>query len=139
MNTAVLDTSVAVAWYLEESFSPSARVWQERLLEGKMRLLVPELHYLEFANVLRTLTVRGTLTPQLASDIFALHLDAPLETAEVDRAGLLMTALEYGSTVYDAAFIGLALALDVPLVTAERTTTGWVAKLGARIASVRGE
>ncbi len=137
MNTAVLDTSVAIAWYLEESFSPSARTWQERLLAGKTRLLVPELHYLEFANVLRTLTVRGTLTARLAADIYALHLDAPLGTAEVDRSVLLSTALEYGATVYDATYISLAVAMEVPLVTAERSTSAWVAKLGARIASVR--
>ena len=137
MNAAVLDTSVAIAWYLEESFSSAARVWQDRLLEGRIRLLVPELHYLEFANVLRTLTLRGGLTPRLASDIFALHLDAPLETAEVDRHALLTTALEYGSTVYDAAFIGLAGSLDVPLITAERTTTAWVAKLGKKAVGIR--
>ena len=29
MNAYVLDTSVAVAWYLEEVFSTSARAWQE--------------------------------------------------------------------------------------------------------------
>lgn len=137
MNTAVLDTSVAVAWYLDETFSASARAWQDRLLAGTVRLLVPELHYLECANVLRTLTVRGELTSHLAADIYALHLDAPLEVVTLDRVSLLATALEYGSTVYDAAYIGLAVAMDLPLVTAERTTTGWVAKLGARIASVR--
>jgi len=47
MNTYVLDTSVAVGWYLDEAFSPSARTWQEKLLQGKIVLLVPSLHYLE--------------------------------------------------------------------------------------------
>jgi predicted nucleic acid-binding protein len=130
MNTFVLDTSVAVAWYLDEAFSAAARGWQERLLAGKVRLLVPSLHYLEVANVLRTLTIRGQLSTELAADIYGLHLDAPIETADTERNVLLTTALDYGSTAYDAAFIALAVAFDVPIITAERTTTGWVTKLG---------
>jgi predicted nucleic acid-binding protein len=133
----VLDTSVAVAWYLDEAFSTSARGWQDRLLAGKVRLLVPSLHYLEFANVLRTLTLRGQLSTELATDLYELHLDAPLETADAERNVLLATALDFGATTYDAAFIALAVALGVPLITAERTTTGWVTKLGAQVESVR--
>ncbi len=137
MNTYVVDTSVAMAWYLDESFSPMARTWQERLLGGKVRLLVPSLHYWEFANVLRTLTVRRLLDTALATEIFDLHLDAPLEVLDPDRRAVMSTALEYGATAYDAVFIALALANEAPLISAERTTTGWVAKLGALIESIR--
>ena len=33
---AVIDTSVAVAWYLNESFSQPAREWQHQILAGKV-------------------------------------------------------------------------------------------------------
>jgi predicted nucleic acid-binding protein len=69
--------------------------------------------------------------------LLALHLDAPLEPAEPDRREVLTVALDYGATVYDAVFITLALAHDVPFITAERTTTRWVTKLGKRIEAVR--
>ncbi len=137
MNTYVIDTSVTVAWYLDERFSPAARVWQDRLLGGKARLFVPALHYWEFANVLRTLVARGGIGQDLATEIFDLHLDAPLEVAEPERRVVLSTAMEYGATAYDAVFIALAMANRAPLITAERTTTGWVTKLGALIESVR--
>jgi predicted nucleic acid-binding protein len=137
MNTYVIDTSVTMAWYLDESFSKPAREWQERLLGGKVRLLVPSLHYWEFANVLRTLVMRQELSRELAHDILDLHLDAPLETQEPDRREVLSTALEFGATVYDAVFVTLALAHDAPFITAERTTTAWVAKLGRRVEFVR--
>jgi len=78
----VLDTSVALAWYLNESHSAAARQWQERILSGSVQALVPSLHYQEFANVLRTVVRRGELEAALAEEIFALHLDAPLDTAE---------------------------------------------------------
>jgi predicted nucleic acid-binding protein len=137
MSTYIIDTSVTVAWYLEERFSASARTWQDRLLNGKVRLLVPSFHYWEFANVLRTLVTRGEIGQDLASDIFDLHLDAPMEVAEPERRVVLSTALEYGATAYDAVFIALAVANQAPLITAERTTTGWVTKLGALIEPVR--
>ena len=58
MNAYVVDTNVTLAWYLDEEFSSNAREWQNRLLDGKARLLVPSLQYWEFANALRTLVAR---------------------------------------------------------------------------------
>lgn len=137
MNSYVLDTSVAVAWYLEEVFSPAARMWQDRMLEGKAIFIVPSLHYWEFANVLRTLVWRRELQEDLAREILDLHLEAPLEQSEPDRRTVLDTALEYGATAYDAVFISLCLSRGFPLITAEKTTTAWVAKLRDHVEPVR--
>ena len=137
MKSFVLDTSVALAWYLPEEFAREARQWRDRLLGGSIRLYVPALHYWEAANVLRTYARRREIGMDLAHQIYALHLDAPLETAEPDRGAVLATALEYDATAYDAVYIGLALEMDVPLLTAERTTTPWVVRLGDRVQSVR--
>jgi hypothetical protein len=35
MKAYVLDTSVAVAWYLDEAFSPAPRLWIDRMVDGK--------------------------------------------------------------------------------------------------------
>ena len=138
MRTLVLDTSVAVAWYLPERFSSTARGFQTQLLDGRIRLVVPSLHYWEMANVLRTYVKRHEIEPSLAQDIFALHLDAPIETDEPERVDVLAAALELDATVYDAVFIALARGLDVPLLTAERKTTPWVVRLGKRVETVSG-
>jgi predicted nucleic acid-binding protein len=137
MNAYVIDTSVTLGWYLEERFSEAARAWQDRLLGGKVRLITPSLHYWEFANALRTLVTRNEIDEGTAHEISDLHLDAPLELAEPERSQVLKVAFEYGATVYDAVFIALALARELPLVTAERTTTRWVTKLGKRVEPVR--
>jgi predicted nucleic acid-binding protein len=126
----VIDTSVAAAWYLEEAFSRPAREWQQKLLSGQAHGLVPALHYLEFANVLRSYLRRREIGKELAAELYAIHLDAPLDVVEPHRGSLLSTAIEFDTTVYDAAFISLALNYECPLVTAERSTTPWVVKLG---------
>jgi predicted nucleic acid-binding protein len=51
VSTLVLDTSVAAAWYLPEEFAPEARAYRDRLLAGKLSLIVPSLHFWELANV----------------------------------------------------------------------------------------
>jgi predicted nucleic acid-binding protein len=99
--------------------------------------VVPGLHYWEVANVLRTYVARTEIDSDLAAEIYQLHLEAPLVVREPDRADVLSTALRFGSTAYDAVFIALALGSDLPLLTAERTTTPWVVKLGKRVESVR--
>ena len=137
MREYVLDTSVAVAWYLPEVFSQSARKWQHALLDETITCFVPSLHYWEFANVLRTYVRRREIQASLAQEIFTLHLDAPLAEAEPRRMSILSTAIEYGTTVYDAVFISLSLEQDIPLLTAEKSTTPWVVKLSQRVEIVR--
>ena len=130
MSTYVLDTNVAIAWYIEESFSKSAVNWQERMFSGEVQFVVPSLHRLEFGNVLRTLVKRTGITPQEACEIYSLHSHTPLLNIDPSPESLLDTALEYNATVYDASFIQLVLEEQIPLLTAERRTREWVRKLG---------
>lgn len=136
MSRFVLDASVAVAWYLPEAFSSAARLWQRRMLGGELSFAVPSLHYWEVGNVLRTYVRRAELDAATAEEIFRLHLEAPLRPAEPERDNILRRALQYQATTYDAVYIELALSLDAPLVTAERSTTSWVTKLGRHARSV---
>ncbi len=139
MKSFVLDTSVAVAWYLPERFSYGARQWRTRVLEQDVRLLVPSLHFWELGNVLRTYVRRGEVEPVLAREIYDVHLNAPLEVAEPERSEVLATALELGATMYDAVFIALAQKKGIPLLTAERKTTPWIVRLGRMIEPVGGK
>jgi predicted nucleic acid-binding protein len=136
MSLHVLDASTALAWYLPEEFQLAARRWQQDALAQRIRFAVPSLHYWEVGNVLRTYVRRRELQRATAHEIFDLHLQAPLEVAEPERGVVLQTALDYDATVYDAVYIALSLGLNAPLVTAERTTTPWVVKLGALVKTV---
>lgn len=82
----------AAAWYLPEAFAAAACLWQARLLEGRVRSIVPSLHYWELATVLRTYVRRAELDAGLAAEIYALHLEAPLEVVEPKRTDVLKTA-----------------------------------------------
>ena len=137
MKSYILDTSVAVAWYLPEVFSDAARHWQKLLLENKLSIYVPSLHYLEFANVLRTYVKRNELDEYMAKEIYDLHLNAPLKVLDLTLSEILNNALEYNSTTYDAAYISLSKTYEYPLITAEKTTTPWAVKLGNLVEFVK--
>ncbi len=130
MIRRVVDTSVAVAWYLPESFSAAARRWQRQMLEGTAELVVPSLHYWEFANVMRTRVRRRELDADSAAEIYSLHLDAPMLIIEPERGSVLSIALKYDATAYDAVYLSLSISNDIPFLTGERPTTSWIRKLG---------
>lgn len=137
MKQIVLDTSVAIAWYLPESITLSARKWRDAMVKRRMDLIAPSLHYWEMANVLRTYVRRGELGASLAEEIYHTHLDAPIQVMDPSRERILLTSLEYEASAYDAVYIALAIEQDAALLTAERTTTPWVIKLGKRVEIVR--
>ena len=137
MMRRVLDISVAIAWYLPESFSSEAKRWQRLLLDGKAELYVPSLQYWEFANVLRTYVRRRTLDAGTAGEIYALHLEAPVIPAEPDKGAVLAVALKYDATVYDAVYIALTLEHQIHLLSAERPSIPWIKKLGSLADTVR--
>jgi predicted nucleic acid-binding protein len=136
MTARILDTSVAIAWYLPERYSIEARVWRTALVEGRARLIVPGLHFWEMANVLRTYVRRGEISALVAREIYTVHCEAGLEASEPDKRSVLDVALNYDATAYDAVYVALSLERQVPLLTAERTTTPWVVKLGKLAAPI---
>jgi predicted nucleic acid-binding protein len=136
MSTYVLDTSVAMAWYVPEAFAEPARGWQARMLEDRVHFVIPALHYWELANALRTNVRSRNLDAKLAMEIWTLHLDAPLQVVDPPAESIFALALEYDATAYDAVYIALALQLDVPLLTAERPSTPWVKRMGKRVHSI---
>lgn len=129
MKSLVLDTSVAIAWFLPETFSSEARKWRVRMMEKEVEFYVPNLHFYEFGNVLRKYVLFRDISEKVAQEIFLLHLESPLKKITPNNSELLKTSLKYNSTIYDAVYISAALDLQAPLLTAERATREWVAKL----------
>ena len=111
----VVDASV-LATALADDGDDGRRARQR--LAGE-RLHAPELVDLEVASVLRRLCASNRLEPdraaQAIADLGALRLE------RVSHRPLLRRCweLRHNITVYDAAYVSLAEALDAPLVTAD--------------------
>ena len=110
----VVDASVLVE--VIASDSPTARLCRV-LLEDVDRMVVPHHAELEVIQGLRAMVKRG----ELSVDEFHADVQA-LCAAELDRRPTFsylerIAALQANVTSYDAAYVALAEALDIPLVT----------------------
>jgi predicted nucleic acid-binding protein len=117
---SVLDASVAIANVLDEATSPAVRRWIERWLAMGSTIVVPRHFWLEIVN---SLAVGNHLLG--AAVIEAVHQlrEFPIETHDLDEAGLLLTidAVErHGLTAFDAQYLVLAELVDAPLVTIDK-------------------
>jgi len=115
----VVDASVVLKWLLAEP-SEAAEELMEMHLNGSDPLVAPELLYYEIGNVLVTKT---KLSAQDTSDLFGYFVDLQIEAYRLGPDEYTTTidlAQRYKLSVYDAAYLGLALALDSRLVTADR-------------------
>lgn len=113
----VLDNSVVAGWFLEDQATPYTEAVGRKLEED--RAVVPALWQLEFANVLRTACKRKRLIASQAQEIIDQVCGLPIEidTANPGPGELLALALRYDLSSYDAAYLELALRLQLPLAT----------------------
>lgn len=112
--TLVVDTSVALKWYVEEPESERA----EALVGGG--LVAPDWMLAEVANALWKKVMKGEITRDHAcavlphlSETVALHPATELAEAALEAA------LELRHPIYDGLFLVLAEELSADLVTAD--------------------
>lgn len=118
----MLDTSVAVKFYLPEDLRDEALLLLSAWERGAVRLLAPSTIQPELFNALWQQHRRGRLSVGELREVWesfsatALDLYAPEDL--MPRAAAL--ALETGVIIYDALFLTLAEDADTVVVTADR-------------------
>lgn len=134
---AVVDSSVAIKWVIEEEDSDNARSVSHAALEA------PDLLLIECANILWKKVTLADLSPREAGECWQLLLQAPIQFTSSPE--LLDTALRISidlkHPVYDCVYLALALQLEVPLITADRRLAGAVKRrksLGIHVALITG-
>lgn len=132
MKRVVLDASVAVRWFLDDSVSPYANRVKQFLIRGG-RAIVPALRHLEMSNGLAVAERRSILS---TADIDQALLDIEQILAQaVDTSSIfvsarqaLVTARAFQLSAYDAAYLDLARHERLPL-----------ASLGERLRAAAGQ
>jgi len=115
-GSLVVDSSVAVKWYLPEPGSDRAA----ELLKSGLRLLAPDLLIPEVGNVLWKRR-RELPAPEIEAIVGALTSAPPalLYPSSVLLQGALAIALARDRSVYDSLYLALAVSEGCPLITAD--------------------
>ena len=128
----VLDNSVLCGWFLANQASDYGDAIARQLSQFDAH--APWLLHLEFSNVLRTACRRGTLQIVLARAIVDQITQLPIriDGSPPTPATLLSLALRFNLTSYDAAYLELALRLQLPIATrdADLAEAAWAAGVG---------
>ena len=115
----VLDASVALAWCFEDEGSELAGAVLDRLLSSEA--VVPHHWTLETANGLLSAERRGRLSGEDVAHFSRMLLDLPIAVDPVTRSAAFNATRRLARaqrlTLYDAAYLELAIRLGLPLAT----------------------
>lgn len=133
----VVDNSVVVGWYFESQATPDSDKVLDLLAHETAH--VPALWVLEFSNVLRKALKAGKTDIARIREIIALVNALPISvdyTSESVESNLAL-ALQYGLTSYDAAYLGLAIRLQLPIATNDGALKEAAGRAGVRIVNLQ--
>jgi predicted nucleic acid-binding protein len=116
---ALLDTSVVVKWFVTEDDSERALDLQQAHLRDDLQLHAPDVLLMELANALRYAGVSEERILQNLETFPALGVEIIPFSIDVLNSAVSLS-LEHDLAVYDAYFLALAQALEIPLITADR-------------------
>lgn len=118
----VIDASIGIKLFLQEDGSQDVRgLFERSILHSDECLFVPDLFFIECANILWKKVQRGEISPSFAADSLADLAD--LSIPSTPTSDLMNQALEiacaFNVTAYDACYIALAAVIGIPLLTAD--------------------
>ncbi|MCK9365967.1 MAG: type II toxin-antitoxin system VapC family toxin [Metallibacterium scheffleri] len=113
----VIDNSVVCGWFLANQSTDYTEAIARRLLDDGA--IAPGLWPLELANVLRTACKRGAMIASQAREVAEQIAVLPIAVDAQPPATqtVLSLALRYDLSSYDAAYLELALRLQLPIAT----------------------
>lgn len=115
----VLDASIAASWFLPDEESEAAELLIGALANSPG--LVPSLFWFEARNLFVMAERRGRLQPGAALAATLKLRSLPLESGgSGNDVSIVEIALRHGLSGYDASYVALARAGNMPLATADR-------------------
>ncbi|MEQ8464571.1 type II toxin-antitoxin system VapC family toxin [Coleofasciculus sp. E1-EBD-02] len=138
MKKVVIDSSVAIKWYVPQPYSSQAIQILNDYQAGTIALLAPDLIYAEVGNITWKLyRFQGLSASDAQTIIDAFQL---VKFNRVPAASLLKDAYQFAVTyqrsVYDSLYIALSLRQQCQFVTADQKLVNAVSATHPNVISI---
>ena len=122
MTKFVLDSSVAATWFFEDEYSQETD--ELLILARDYGIVVPALSPFEIGNVFLQAEKKGRQTFLQMTEKMSAFAEMPIEIDHGSTfhhlSAILQLARSHGLTVYDAAYLELAMRRGIPLATKDK-------------------
>lgn len=121
MNPIIVDSSVAIKWYVTEEHSEEARRLLTDYQSGALDFLAPDLIYAEVGSIVwKKQTLRGLPMSDAEAVLAAFHALPMTITPSADLfQDAYQIAIVTGRTVYDCLYLALSVRENCRFVTAD--------------------
>ncbi|MEG4322914.1 MULTISPECIES: type II toxin-antitoxin system VapC family toxin [unclassified Microcoleus] len=115
----VIDTNICIKLFIADPLTPKVNQLFDLLDDPDVKFFVPDLFYIECANVLWKYVRANLYTAELVqadlSDLKALRFQVTSTKDLISEA--VQIGLDYGITAYDGCYVALAEQVTAPLLT----------------------
>ncbi len=121
MNPIIVDASVGVKWLFQEPDSHQAISLLNRFQRREIKIIVPEIFYLEVANTCWTKAKNKLASvKQVIDSLDRINDLSFIKYSDRELADVaLENALRFAISVYDGLYLALAEIYLAPLITAD--------------------
>ena len=117
--TIVVDSSVAVSWCIPDEISPISDMVLGQV--ERQGMLVPSLFWYEVRNVFIVNERRGRITENIVhGSLKRLSAFPIIYATEHDETMLLQLSRKHRLSVYDAAYLEIAIQNEAPLASLDK-------------------
>ena len=114
----VVDASIIAKLFLNETGKEKALELKEKHFSSKIRLIVPELLFLEVLNTLRYKKNEAMSLSKVNEALFDLQLIIQkIDFSLLEKS--IENAVKYNLTIYDSVYVSLAQLHDCEFITAD--------------------
>jgi len=114
----IIDASVIVKWFSDEKDSDKALQIRDDHLASDVKIIVPELLFIEVLNALRWKNKDNKTLDFVNQALWDTQFQVEKLTPQIlEKANFL--SIKYGLSMYDSIYLALSVMYSCPLITAD--------------------
>jgi len=119
MDSVVLDANIIIKWFVNESDSHLALIIREKFINNELEIIIPQLLFYEVLNGLKYTNLFSKEELNTVVDSLLNYGFKIINLNDKMWKSAINLAMDHDITIYDAAYIAIAIENQTQLYTAD--------------------